>query len=218
MTTIDSAGSRVDSAVLFYNNAEAHFAADNAVDAISRMYYACFHIVFAVMLSLGQTQITGSVSYPNRKTKTSVDVRLTSWTSHKDIRESYMVAYNRSSELQLVVKGWRNLLARLDSWQNLREDFDYRLMATKVVELDSNAVAQYSLMKKFIAQNAAFVCDKLGIALPIWHPPSDSSRTNVAIDNIVMGLAGHSPNEDIAKWLNLTVDEVQMIIAQQMMK
>ena len=98
---------------IHYTNSLLHIELDNDIDAVSRMYYACYHSMKAVLSSLGQENIQGEVKYRKRFRKTSININIDDSLSHADLRNAFMIIYYRISKLQHKHK-IKGLLEKLD--------------------------------------------------------------------------------------------------------
>lgn len=142
MSAKDDAGNSVTAARLFLAHAERHRADNNAIDAVSRIYYACFHSMKAYLYAVGQ--------YTN----------ISAYVGHVDLISRYYEVYKRN-QLPRAFTFIRKPYDTLKYWHRLREDMDYQLKETEFDKLEPQDLSAYKLMKIFIEQHIAFVIDKI---------------------------------------------------------
>ena len=149
------ANESIFAAEVFLLHAEQHKAANNAVDALSRMYYACFHSMKAYLYTMKSRNIM-----PN-------------YLGHSELRTVYYNLY-KSNQPARAFTFRKKPNDTIKAWQQLREDMDYRIKTVKFSELLVQDVRQYDLMKIFTEQHISFIKGRIAKQPPTSSQPLSS--------------------------------------------
>jgi len=134
-------------AKLFMKHAIEHELANNAIDAISRMYYACFHSMKAYI----HLKSKGIVTIDSVK-----KMDILTYVTHSDLRLMYFTLYKRNTaNMPYIFNSKPN--KTLDVWHNCREEFDYHIKETSFIDLSILDRIHYDKMKEFVEAHISFI-------------------------------------------------------------
>lgn len=134
----------IKNAKYFLKNALKYKEQGIASDAISRIYYACFHVMLAYLHFRGKAK------------------KLPVYVRHSELREAYCDLYDAYSKSE-ETHGLRAFVFRrkpfsvLERWQRIREDADYKVPYEDFDQLPRETQQDFYLMVEFAKAHISYI-------------------------------------------------------------
>ena len=128
----------------FLKSAEKHKENDCVVDAVSRVYYACFHVMLAYLHFRGKGK------------------NMPLYIGHSELRSAYCELYatyikNEGTHSFLAYVWPKNPSSVLKRWQRMREDADYQRLWESFDHLDKREKQDFDFMVEFAKAHIDFI-------------------------------------------------------------